>query len=76
VGYLFLVALFQKHQFLQYSSRTRFSGNEIYPSLFQPFGRFPDSSLVENSYVTFPKFIGMGYEHKKKLNDLFKKLFK
>jgi D(-)-tartrate dehydratase len=50
-------------------------GNEIYPSLFQPFGGFPDSSLVENSYVTFPKFTGMGYEHKKKLNDLFKKLF-
>ncbi|WP_415309029.1 mandelate racemase/muconate lactonizing enzyme family protein [Candidatus Pelagibacter sp. Uisw_099_02] len=50
-------------------------GNEIYPSLFQPFGGFPDSSLVENSYVTFPKFIGMGYEHKKKLNDLFKRLF-
>ena len=50
-------------------------GNEIYPSLFQPFGGFPDSSLVENSYVTFPKFIGMCYEHKKKLNDLFKKLF-
>ena len=50
-------------------------GNEIYPSLFQPFGGFPDSSLVENSYVTFPKFIGMGYEHKQKLNDLFKKLF-
>ena len=40
-------------------------GNEIYPSLFQPFGGFPDSSLVENSYVTFPKFIGIGYEHKK-----------
>ncbi|MDC0455561.1 mandelate racemase/muconate lactonizing enzyme family protein [Candidatus Pelagibacter sp.] len=50
-------------------------GNEIYPSLFQPFGGFPDSSLVENSYVTFPKFIGMGYEKKKKLNTLFKKLF-
>tara|TARA_Y100001935_G_scaffold208826_1_gene178481 strand:- start:355 stop:1521 length:1167 start_codon:yes stop_codon:yes gene_type:complete len=50
-------------------------GNEIYPSLFQPFGGFPDSSLVENSYVTFPKFIGMGYENKKKLKDLFLKLF-
>ena len=50
-------------------------GNEIYPSLFQPFGGFPDSSLVENSYVTFPKFIGMGYEKKEKLNTLFKKLF-
>lgn len=50
-------------------------GNEIYPSLFQPFGGFPDSSLVENSHVTFPKFIGMGYEKKEKLNTLFKKLF-
>src|SRR6056300_355953 len=50
-------------------------GNEIYPSLFQPFGGFPDDSLVENSYVTFPKFIGMGYENKVKLKDLFKKLF-
>ena len=50
-------------------------GNEIYPSLFQPFGGFPDSSTVENSYVTFPKFIGMGYEKKEKLSDLLKKLF-
>ena len=31
--------------------------------------------LVENSYVTFPKFIGMGYEKKEKLSDLLKKLF-
>ena len=50
-------------------------GNEIYPSLFQPFGGFPDSSTVMNSYVTFPKFIGMGYENKKKLIDLLSKLF-
>ena len=50
-------------------------GNEIYPSLFQPFGGFPDSSTVENSYVTFPEFIGMGYEKKVKLNNLLKKLF-
>ena len=50
-------------------------GNEIYPSLFQPFGGFPDSSIVENSHVTFPEFIGMGYEKKEKLNTLFKKLF-
>ena len=50
-------------------------GNEIYPSLFQPFGGFPDESLVEDSFVTFPKFIGMGYEKKEKLYNLFKKLF-
>jgi len=50
-------------------------GNEIYPSLFQPFGGFPDSSTVMDSYVTFPKFIGIGYENKKKLIDLLSKLF-
>ena len=50
-------------------------GNEIYPSLFQPFGGFPDLSTVMDSYVTFPKFIGMGYENKKKLVDLLSKLF-
>ena len=50
-------------------------GNEIYPSLFQPFGGFPDESLVKDSFVTFPKFIGMGYEKKEKLNNLLKKLF-
>ena len=50
-------------------------GNEIYPSLFQPFGGFPDSSVVEDSFVKFPKFIGMGYENKKKLIGLFSKLF-
>ena len=50
-------------------------GNEIYPSLFQPFGGFPDLSTVMDSYVTFPKFIGMGFENKKKLIDLLSKLF-
>ena len=45
-------------------------GNEIYPSLFQPFGGFPDSSIVEDSYVSFSKFIGMGYENKKELKNL------
>ena len=50
-------------------------GNEIYPSLFQPFGGFPDSSVVEDSYVSFSKFIGMGYENKKELKNLFTKLF-
>jgi L-alanine-DL-glutamate epimerase-like enolase superfamily enzyme len=49
-------------------------GNEIYPNLFQPFGGFPDNSIVENSYVTFPKFIGLGLESKSKLKDLLLKL--
>ena len=49
-------------------------GNEIYPNLFQPFGGFPDQSVVENSFVTFPKFVGLGLESKVKLRDLLHKL--
>jgi len=57
------------------AARLNLGGKEIYPSLFKPFGGLPDSSLVENSHVTFSKFISMGYEKKEKLNTLFKKLF-
>jgi len=49
-------------------------GNEIYPNLFQPFGGFPDDAVVENSFVTFPKFVGLGLESKAKLRDLLRKL--
>ena len=49
-------------------------GNEIYPNLFQPFGGFPDNSTVENSYVTFPKFVGLGLESKAKLKALLEKM--
>jgi D(-)-tartrate dehydratase len=49
-------------------------GNEIYPNLFQPFGGFPDNSLVENSYLTFPKFVGLGLESKAKLKVILEKI--
>ena len=57
------------------AARLNLGGNEIYPSLFQPFGGFPDASIVEDSYVSFSKFIGMGYENKKELKNLLIKLF-
>ena len=49
-------------------------GNEIYPNLFQPFGGFPDQSIVENSFVTFPSFVGLGLESKSKLKELLSKI--
>lgn len=42
-------------------------GNENYPGLFQPFGGFPDSAKVENSYVTIPDLPGIGFEGKEAL---------
>ena len=49
-------------------------GNEIYQNLFQPFGGFPDNSLVENSFVSFPKFVGLGLESKAKLKVILEQI--
>jgi D(-)-tartrate dehydratase len=49
-------------------------GNEIYPNLFQPFGGFPDNSLVENSFVSFPKFVGLGLESKAQLKVILEQI--
>jgi L-alanine-DL-glutamate epimerase-like enolase superfamily enzyme len=39
-------------------------GNESYPDLFQPYGGFPDGAQVENSIVTLPELVGIGFEGK------------
>ncbi len=42
-------------------------GNEVYPGLFQPFGGFPDSVKVEDSWMTMPELPGIGFEGKASL---------
>jgi D(-)-tartrate dehydratase len=42
-------------------------GNESYPDLFQPYGGFPDGTIVENGYVTLPELPGLGFEGKSDL---------
>ncbi len=39
-------------------------GNESYPDLFQPYGGFPDGVRVQDSYVTLPELVGIGFEGK------------
>ena len=39
-------------------------GNESYPDLVQPYGGFPDGVKVENSLVTLPALVGIGFEGK------------
>ena len=46
-------------------------GNESYPDLFQPFGGFPDGVRVEDSYVTLPELVGIGFEGK---SDLYREM--
>ncbi len=49
-------------------------GNEIYPGLFQPFGGFPDSVKVENSWMTMPELPGIGFEGKAALIGMMRQL--
>ncbi|MDQ8729316.1 mandelate racemase/muconate lactonizing enzyme family protein [Bradyrhizobium sp. LHD-71] len=39
-------------------------GNESYPDLFQPYGGFPDGTVVIDGYVTLPDLPGIGFEGK------------
>ena len=48
-------------------------GNESYPDLFQPFCGFPDGVKVENSYITMPDLVGIGFEGKA---DLYREMQK
>jgi L-alanine-DL-glutamate epimerase-like enolase superfamily enzyme len=42
-------------------------GNESYPDVFQPYGGFPDGTLVKDSIVTLPELPGIGFEGKSDL---------
>jgi len=42
-------------------------GNESYPDVFQPYGGFPDGTLVKDSVVTLPELPGIGFEGKSDL---------
>ncbi|HLJ24805.1 MAG TPA: mandelate racemase/muconate lactonizing enzyme family protein [Candidatus Acidoferrales bacterium] len=49
-------------------------GNESYPGIFQPFGGFADGIPVEDSYVKCPEIPGIGFEAKKELFAVMRKL--
>ena len=49
-------------------------GNESYPDLFQPYGGFPDTVRVENSYITMPDLPGIGFEGKSDLIKVMREL--
>jgi L-alanine-DL-glutamate epimerase-like enolase superfamily enzyme len=49
-------------------------GNESYPGVFQPFGGFADGIAVENGYVRLPDIPGIGFEAKRELFEVMRKL--
>jgi L-alanine-DL-glutamate epimerase-like enolase superfamily enzyme len=56
---------------LNIAAGLRLGGNESYPDLFQPFGGFPDGVKVEDSHITMPDLLGIGFEGK---SDLYKEM--
>src|SRR5690606_10591870 len=49
---------------LNIAARLGLGGNESYPELFPPFGRFPDGVKVEEEHITMPDLVGIGFEGK------------
>jgi D(-)-tartrate dehydratase len=49
-------------------------GNESYPDVFQPYGGFPDGTLVRDSIVTLPDLPGIGFEGKSDLYTIMRDL--
>jgi len=49
-------------------------GNESYPDVFQPYGGFPDGTIVRNSIVTLPDLPGIGFEGKSDLYAIMREL--
>lgn len=49
-------------------------GNESYPSLFQPYGGFPDGVSVEDGHVLMPDLPGVGFEGKSELIKVMREL--
>ncbi|QBH96322.1 mandelate racemase [Limnobaculum zhutongyuii] len=49
-------------------------GNESYPDLFQPYGGFPDSVIVEDGHIVMPELPGIGFEGKSDLIKVMREL--
>ena len=49
-------------------------GNESYPDVFQPYGGFPDGTVVADGYITLPDLPGLGFEAKSDLYTAMREL--
>ncbi|MBK1695639.1 mandelate racemase/muconate lactonizing enzyme family protein [Rhodovibrio salinarum] len=60
------------HQFaLNICAGLKLGGNESYPKVFAPFGGFADSTPIEQGRVAIPDAIGIGFEDKRNLMQVF-----
>jgi L-alanine-DL-glutamate epimerase-like enolase superfamily enzyme len=64
------------HQFgLHIAAGLGMYGNEAYPEVFLPFGKFSDSMKLENGKVNLTSAPGIGYETIHDIYKIFKELF-
>lgn len=63
------------HQFgLQIAAGLGLYGNESYPEVFYPFGKFAEDMKIENGKVKLIDSPGIGYEEVPEIYDIFKSL--
>ncbi len=63
------------HQFgLHLAAGLGLMGNEAYPGVFEPFGRFAPGMNLDNGLVTLPDDLGIGYESIPEIHTILKSI--
>jgi L-alanine-DL-glutamate epimerase-like enolase superfamily enzyme len=59
---------------LQIAAGLQLGGNEAYPGVFQPFGKFPDGTRIDDGYIRLPDIPGIGFEANSELYRLLRSI--
>jgi L-alanine-DL-glutamate epimerase-like enolase superfamily enzyme len=57
---------------LQMAAGLQLGGNEAYPGVFQPFGKFADGTEIVEGYIRLPELPGIGFEANRELYSLLR----
>ena len=57
---------------LQMAAGLQLGGNEAYPGVFQPFGKFADGTEIVEGYIRLPELPGIGFEANGELYSLLR----
>jgi L-alanine-DL-glutamate epimerase-like enolase superfamily enzyme len=57
---------------LQIAAGLQLGGNEAYPGVFQPFGKFADGAEIDEGYVRLSDLPGIGFEANSELYSLLR----
>ena len=57
---------------LHMAAGLQLGGNEAYPGVFQPFGKFADGTEIVEGYIRLPELPGIGFEANRELYSLLR----